>query len=122
MAIPEIIAVPAKTGMAPKAPEEPIWSERMDICGLQFRPNKNSFTGIILKKRIASKSTDNTMPIVVKMAKDAQATRKKVKIFSTWFLALRIGVILCLAINAPIRAKDKITTVKAAFPVACNVR
>ena len=62
------------------------------------------------------------MPIVVKIAKDAHAMRKKVKTFSTWFLALRTGVILCLAMNTPIRAKDKITTVRAAFPVACNVR
>jgi hypothetical protein len=83
IAMPEIIAVPAKTGIAPKAPEEPTWSVRIAIWGLHSKPNKNSVIGITLKKRIASNSTDKTIPMVVKMAKVEQAMRKKVKTFST---------------------------------------
>ena len=46
MAIPEISMVPAKTGMAPNAPDEPTWSERIAVWGLHLSPNRNSVTGI----------------------------------------------------------------------------
>ena len=54
MAIAEISAVPKKTGTAPKAPEEPTWSARMAIWGLQPTPNRKSVTGTTLKNRMAS--------------------------------------------------------------------
>ena len=73
MEIRDIITVPASTGIAPKAPEEPTWSARMAICGLHSSPNRKSVTGTVWKKRMASYNTDNTMPMVVKMAIMEQA-------------------------------------------------
>src|SRR4028119_1120356 len=54
--------VPQKSGIAPKAPDEPAWSARMAVCGLQLRPVKNSTGETIEKKRSDSNSSDRTRP------------------------------------------------------------
>ncbi len=71
MAMAEISSVPANSGTAPKAPEEPTWSARSAVCGLHSRPNRNSVTGTLSKKRSDSNSTDSTMPTVVRIATEA---------------------------------------------------
>ena len=68
IAMNEMSRVPANSGMAPNAPEEPTWSSRIAIWGLQSRPNRKSVTPTWPKKRIASNSTESTMPRVVKIA------------------------------------------------------
>ena len=83
MAMAEIISVPAKTGTAPKAPEEPTWSSRMAIWGLHFKPNKNSVMEIFSKNRMASNRTDSRMPMVVKIAIVEQAIRIHLMMLST---------------------------------------
>jgi hypothetical protein len=70
-----ISSVPAKSGTAPKAPEAPICSARMAVCGLQVVPRRNSAGGTRAKKRSASDSSDSTMPTVVSTATTEQATR-----------------------------------------------
>ena len=45
MAMAEMSSVPVNRGTAPNAPEAPIWSARIAICGLQSNPNRNSVTG-----------------------------------------------------------------------------
>ena len=64
----DISNVPANNGTAPKAPEDPTWSSRMAVCGLHFKPNKKSSGGTALKKRMASNTTERTIPTVVTMA------------------------------------------------------
>ena len=66
--IAPIRIVPQKSGMEPNAPDEPAWSARIAICGLQVRPNRKSLIGTSWKKRRDSKSSDRTMPSVVKIA------------------------------------------------------
>ena len=48
--------------MAPKLPELPTWSVRMEVCGLHFVPNRNSIGDTELKNRIDSNKHrhDNT--------------------------------------------------------------
>ena len=48
--------VPQKSGIAPNAPEEPAWSARIAVCGLQVDPKRNSTGETMLKKRSDSKS------------------------------------------------------------------
>jgi hypothetical protein len=62
MAIKEMSEVPANSGTAPKAPDEPTWSARIAICGLQLVPKTNSLTGTMPKNREASKTIDSTIP------------------------------------------------------------
>jgi hypothetical protein len=68
MAMKEMSAVPANSGTAPNEPDEPTWSARIAICGLQEVPNRKSMGEMIAKNRKASKATDATMPIVVNTA------------------------------------------------------
>ena len=68
IAMKEISAVPANSGTAPKEPDEPTWSARIAVCGLQEVPNRNSIGETIEKKRNASKATEATIPMVVKTA------------------------------------------------------
>ena len=68
MAMAVTSSVPANSGTAPKAPDEPTWSARMAVCGLHSSPNRNSVTGTRPKKRSASNSTEATIPIVVSTA------------------------------------------------------
>ncbi len=63
-----ISKVPVNSGTAPKLPDEPTWSARIAVCGLQLSPNRNSVIGTCWKNRIASNSTDRTIPMVVKIA------------------------------------------------------
>ena len=35
-------AVPQNSGIEPKAPDDPAWSARSAVCGLQVVPNRNS--------------------------------------------------------------------------------
>ena len=60
--------VPQNSGIEPKAPDEPAWSARSAVCGLQFVPNRNSVGLTSLKKRRLSNSSDRTMPSVVRIA------------------------------------------------------
>ena len=52
MAMTVIRNVPANSGTAPNAPDEPTWSARSAVCGLHCRPNRNSVIGTFWKKRI----------------------------------------------------------------------
>ena len=61
-------AVPQNSGIEPNAPDEPAWSARIAVCGLQVVPNRNSVGLTSLKKRRLSNSSDRTMPSVVRMA------------------------------------------------------
>ena len=61
-------AVPQNSGIDPKAPDDPAWSARMAVCGLQVVPNRNSVGLTRLKKRRISNSSDRTMPSVVRIA------------------------------------------------------
>ena len=70
IAMPEIIAVPRNSGTAPKLPEDPTWSARIAVCGLQTVPNRNSCTDTERKNRMDSYTTDSTMPTVTKTASD----------------------------------------------------
>ncbi len=83
--------VPVNRGTAPKLPDEPTWSARIAVCGLQFRPNRNSVIGTFWKNRIASKRTDNTMPTVVKIAILDAAINISKTMFSTRLRARRPG-------------------------------
>ena len=56
IAIAVIRSVPANSGTAPKAPDEPTWSARSAVCGLHCRPNRNSVIGTFWKNRINSNS------------------------------------------------------------------
>ena len=78
-----ISKVPVNSGTAPKLPEEPTWSARIAVCGLQLRPNRNSLNGTSRKKRIASNNTDSTMPMVVRIAMLDAATRSPFIVRST---------------------------------------
>ena len=83
IAMAEMSRVPAKRGTAPKAPEEPTWSSRIAVCGLHSSPNMKAEKGMWPKKRMASKSTESTMPMVVKIATSELMTRKAMTARST---------------------------------------
>jgi hypothetical protein len=72
MATVAIRIVPARTGTTPNAPAPAIWSGRMAICGSQRSPNRNSVTGTSEKKNHASRRSEPTMPIVVRIAATEQ--------------------------------------------------
>ena len=94
--------VPVNSGTAPKAPDDPTWSLRIAVWGLHSRPKRNCVIGTSRKKRIASNSTEKTMPTVVKTAMlDATISRPRT-IFSTRFRARKSGRILDQA-TAPLR-------------------
>ena len=114
IAMNEMSRVPAKSGTAPKAPEDPTWSSRIAVCGLQPRPNRKSASGTWPKKRIASNSTERTMPMVVKIATVEHAIRKTLTIRSTWFLARSAGVTRRQAAPSPAIATASTTTTDAA--------
>ncbi len=78
MAMAATSTVPVKTGTAPKAPRPATWSARSGICGSQLRPNRNSFNGTAWKKRQASKTSEATMPIVVRIATTEQLSMRAV--------------------------------------------
>ena len=61
-------AVPQNSGIEPKAPDEPAWSARIAVCGLQVVPNRNSVGLTRLKKRMDSNSSERTIPSVVRIA------------------------------------------------------
>jgi hypothetical protein len=105
MAMNEINRVPANRGMAPKAPEEPTWSARMAVWGLHSRPNRKSVTGTVPKKRVASNSTDSTIPRVVNMAMVEQAIMNQRTTDSTRLRARRWGEIVFQARPAPSAAR-----------------
>jgi hypothetical protein len=84
--------VPTKSGTAPNAPEDPTWSARMAVCGLQCRPNRNSHQGDRAKKRTVSNSTENTIPTVVSTATIEHVSRIVLTILSTEFRARNNGV------------------------------
>ena len=65
----------------------------MAIWGLHSRPKRNWVTCITWKNRIASYSTESTMPTVVKIAMVEQAMRSTLTTVSTWFRALSSGEI-----------------------------
>ena len=83
IAMKEISRVPVNRGTAPKAPEEPTWSARIAICGLQRNPKRKSVTGTFWKNKTDSNTTESTMPTVVKIAIVEQAIRKTIVPFST---------------------------------------
>jgi hypothetical protein len=78
-----ISSVPAKTGTAPKAPDEPTWSARIAVCGLHWSPNRKSRGGTRSKKRAASNTRDRTMPIVARIAISEQAANRARRTVST---------------------------------------
>ena len=117
IAMNEMSRVPAKRGIAPKAPEEPTWSSRIAVCGLQARPNRKSASGTWPKKRSASNSTERTMPRVVKIATVEHAIRKIPAIRSTWFRARSPGATRRQATPSPATATISTTTADAAAPV-----
>ena len=43
-------AVPQNRGMDPKAPDDPAWSARIAVCGLQVVPNRNSVDRNLLEE------------------------------------------------------------------------
>src|SRR3546814_6852685 len=59
--------VPQNSGIAPNAPDEPAWSGRIAVCGLQLVPNRNSMGETRLKKRSDSNRSERTMPSVVRI-------------------------------------------------------
>ena len=50
--IAPIRIVPQNSGIEPNAPDEPAWSARIAVCGLQVRPNRKSVGGTCWKKRM----------------------------------------------------------------------
>ena len=50
IAMTETSMVPVSKGTTPKAPDEPTWSARIAVCGLQLKPNRKSVTGTRSKK------------------------------------------------------------------------
>ncbi len=108
--IPVISSVPVNSGTAPKLPDEPTWSARIAVCGLQLSPNRNSVRGTSRKKRIASKSTDMTMPIVVNIAMLEAPISKPLTTRSTLLRARKSGVILRHAIVPPSMARPRAST------------
>ena len=103
IAINAIKKVPVNSGIAPKAPEEPIWSSLIGICGLQWVPNKNSETGTVEKNLFDSKITDKNMPIVINIATDEQINKNNSINFSNFSLALNS----CLILKKVIKAVNK---------------
>ena len=93
--------VPANSGTAPKLPVDPTWSARMAVCGLQLRPKRNSVTGTSRKKRIASNTTERTIPTVVRMAMLEAATNNTSTNRSTRLRARKSGEILLQANTPP---------------------
>ena len=89
--------VPANSGTAPKAPEEPTWSALSAVCGLHCRPNRNSLGGTLAKKRMVSNSTDRTMPMVVSTATQEQAISSPLTTRSTVLRARKSGLMRLLA-------------------------
>ena len=75
--------VPANSGTAPNAPDEPTWSARSAVCGLHCRPNRNSVIGTFWKKRIDSNTTEKTIPAVVAIEMPAASHRATVTQRST---------------------------------------
>ena len=65
----------------------PIWPDPArsapSNCGFQVVPNRNSDTGTSAKNRIDSKITENTIPMVVRMAIAELAARIVITIRST---------------------------------------
>src|SRR5690348_11616505 len=93
MAMVEISKVPTNNGTAPKLPEDPAWSARMAICGLQWVPNKNSAGETDLKNRIDSNKTEITIPKVVSTATRELAKNSVCTTLSTWLRARNSTVI-----------------------------
>ena len=120
IAMNEMSAVPANSGIAPKAPEDPTWSSRIAICGLQSRPNRKSVIPTWPKKRIASNSTESTMPSVVKIATVELAISAMRTICSTWLRARRAGDTRRQARPSPAMAIASTTTAAAAVLVRCR--
>ena len=107
MAMVEIIRVPASRGTTPKLPEEPIWSVRSEVCGLQCKPKRNSWTGTREKNCIDSNKTDNTMPSVQSTASVEQLNKKNITTRSTACLAFKALPNFISPQTAPTRASTK---------------
>ena len=103
MAMKEMSAVPANNGTAPNEPDDPTWSARIAICGLQEVPNRKSMGEMIAKNRKASKATDATMPIVVNTAIVEQPSSSHSVTRSTPLRARNCGVMRArIMMTAPI--------------------
>ena len=94
IAMTVIRIVPANTGIAPNAPDAPTWSARMAVCGLHSSPNRKSIGEILVKKAIASNSSDRTIPTVVRMAMVEATISMSRMTRSTRFRARMAGVTL----------------------------
>ena len=106
MAMTVISSVPVTSGTMPKAPDEPTWSARIAVCGLHCRPNRKSSGETFSKKRTVSNSTENTMPMVVRTATQAQASSTILTTRSTWLRARKFGRQRCAGRRrAPSRPK-----------------
>jgi len=118
MAIKEISIVPTNSGTAPKAPEEPTWSARMAVCGLQLVPNRNSVTGTASKKRRDSNSTESKMPRVVKIATQAQLNSTPLNTRSTCWRARNRGEMVSQAPKPPSSAKPSTPALTMRLPIS----
>ena len=77
---------------------------------VQSSPNRKSNRGMTWKNRIASNSTDRTMPSVVSTAINELPNNSQVRIFSTWLRARNSGVTRRIASAAP-RMATRMTSV-----------
>jgi hypothetical protein len=60
--------VPQNKGIEPNAPDEPTWSARIAVCGLQCSAEQEFAGRHHLKKRRLSNISDSTIPSVVRIA------------------------------------------------------
>ena len=109
----EMSAVPANSGTAPNEPDDPTWSARIAICGLQEVPNRKSMGEMIAKNRKASKATDATIPIVVNTAIVEQPSSSHSVTRSTPLRARNSGVMRARIMMTPPIASTATRTVSA---------
>ena len=84
--------VPQNNGTAPNAPDDPAWSARIAVCGLQLVPNRNSTGDTIEKKRSDSNSSERTIPSVVSTAISEATSSRIIVTRSTRVRARKTGV------------------------------
>ena len=102
--------VPQKSGIAPNAPDEPAWSARIAVCGLQFVPNRNSAGLTIEKKRIDSNRSEATIPAVVRIAISEARSSTPITSRSTRVRARKWGDTRVKAKAPPAKASSSATT------------
>ena len=73
------------------------------------------------KKRMASKSTESTMPMVVKIATSELMMRKAMAARSTWLRARSPGRMRRQPLPTPAAAREMATTASAAVLMFCSL-